>query len=235
MEQQSESGGESEQTLKKIEIGVDEAGRGSVMGSMFVAGVLGFDRLANIGVKDSKKLNSARRSHLARIIEQQTTAYVAEISASQIDEERRRGRSMNDITLDLASDVVCFFIRITALPLRVFVDAADVKPARFAERLRDCCSLRCESAPEIISEWKADEKYPVVSAASIIAKVHRDRCMHQISARLGCDVGSGYPSDPRTIAFLRGVMRGRTEIPDSVRPFVRTSWRTIHKIRRRAR
>jgi len=224
----NESGG-GYRGRKQFEIGVDEAGRGPVMGSMFVAGVLNFEGLADINVKDSKKLNSARRAHLAEIIEQRTLIRVEEISASQIDEERERGRSMNDITLDLASKVVCFFIR--KFPVRAFVDAADVKPERFARKLKERCSLLCGSAPEIISEWKADEKYPVVSAASIIAKVRRDRCMREISEHLGCDVGSGYPSDPKTIAFLRSVMREK-EIPYSVRPFVRKSWKTFHKIKK---
>ncbi len=232
VEKSGEKGGDvkanailSESGKKWLEIGIDEAGRGPVLGSMFVAGVLNFENLANLGVKDSKKLSCWRRERLARIIEAKTIVYVAEISAEQIDKEREKGRTMNEITLNLASEVVNFFVRKTVKPLRVFVDAADVKPARFAERLRRACDKGCDL--EIVAEWKADERYPVVSAASIVAKVHRDRSMREIARSIGEEIGSGYPSDPKTIAFLRNVLR-RGEIP----PFVRKSWKTLRRLQK---
>ena len=129
VEKSGEKGGEvgasailSGSGKKWLEIGIDEAGRGPVLGSMFVAGVLNFENLANLGVKDSKKLSYWRRERLARIIEAKTIVYVAEISAEQIDKEREKGRTMNEITLNLASEVVNFFVRKTVKPLRVFVD-----------------------------------------------------------------------------------------------------------------
>ena len=75
---------------------------------------------------------------------------------------------------------------------------------------------------KIISEHKADINYPVVSAASVIAKVERDAEIKKLSEKFG-DVGSGYPHDDETIAFLRKYLLKYNELP----PFARKSWETI--------
>ncbi|MCK4614298.1 MAG: ribonuclease HII, partial [Thermoplasmata archaeon] len=85
------------------------------------------------------------------------------------------------------------------------------------------------SVPRIISEHKADTKYPAVSAASIVAKVTRDREMEKLRQEYG-ELGSGYPSDPITRAYLLDLFRKGKELP----PFVRRSWETIKKIREEA-
>ncbi|MEM3615319.1 MAG: ribonuclease HII, partial [Candidatus Methanomethylicia archaeon] len=73
---------------------------------------------------------------------------------------------------------------------------------------------------------KADAIYPVVSAASIVAKVNRDFIIDKIKEKYG-DIGSGYPSDPKTIKFIKKCIESG-EIPD----FIRMSWSTIKRIRR---
>lgn len=107
-------------------------------------------------------------------------------------------------------------------PHKVFVDAADVVAERFG---RDICSLlRCR--PEMVSCHRADAAYPVVSAASIVAKVVRDRAVRSISEELGEDVGSGYPTDPVTKAFLERWTRDHGDLP----PHTRRSWATARKM-----
>jgi len=204
---------------KLREIGIDEAGRGPVIGSIFVAGVANFEGLAEIGVKDSKRLSPAKREYLASLIEEAADFYVVEMSAREIDERRKR-QTLNEITVELFSKVLKHF-----RPDRAFVDAADVKPERFATNLRS--NYRGEGAGEIdiIAEWKADERYPLVSAASIIAKVHRDRSIRELEAELGAEIGSGYPADPKTIQFLKELLK-EGEMEDLPR-YVRQSWRTI--------
>jgi len=158
------------------EVGIDEAGRGPVIGSLFVAGVLNFEGLEALGVRDSKRLSPDRREQLAKLIEDATEVQVVELTAREID-ERRKSQTMNEITVDL-------FARIIELlhPDRVYVDAADVNPERFASNIRKKCNMY---NIEMIAEFKADVNYPVVSAASIVAKVHRDRSIRELGNRCG--------------------------------------------------
>ena len=205
------------------EIGIDEAGKGPVIGSMFVAGVLNFEGLEELGVKDSKRLSPAKREYLADRIEDATEFHVVEMTASEID-ERRKTHTMNEIMVGRFSDVINYF-----QPDRAIVDAADVKPERFAANLR--ANYKHEQAGgsgeiEIVSEFKADATYPLVSAASIIAKVHRDRSVRALGVKLGEDIGSGYPSDPKTVQFLKKLLKERDF--DDIPSYVRKSWKTVH-------
>ncbi len=200
-------------------IGIDEAGRGAVIGSLFVAGVVNFEGLDAIGVRDSKRLSPKRREELAAIIEGTTDVHVIELTAREID-ERRKWQSMNEITVELFSHIIELL-----QPDRVYVDAADVKPARFASRIMKRCD---RDDIEIISEFKADTNYPVVSAASIMAKVYRDRSIRALSAEIGVEIGSGYPSDPRTIRFLKRILN---EQQNHIPVYVRRSWKTIEKLK----
>jgi ribonuclease HII len=203
------------------EIGVDEAGKGPVIGSLFVAGVLNFDGLEKIGVKDSKKLSPARREYLAALIEDATEVHVVEMTASEIDGDRKR-QSLNVTMVDLFSAVVERF-----QPDRAIVDAADVNQERFASNIRSNYERNVKKEIDIISEWKADVHFPIVSAASIVAKVHRDRSIKQLAQEIDAEIGSGYPSDIKTIQFLKGLIK---EAGDNIPPYVRRSWKTVEKL-----
>ncbi len=201
------------------EIGIDEAGRGPVIGSMFVAGVLNFDGLEALGVKDSKQLSPAKREYLAERIEEATEVCVMEMTAREIDEGRKR-QTLNEISVDFFSEMIKHF-----KPDRAIVDAADVKPERFCTNLRLNYEGEEDEEIEIISECKADENYPLVSAASIVAKVHRDRSIRALEEKIGAEIGSGYPSDPKTIRFLKELLKGK-EL-DDIPFYVRKSWKTV--------
>jgi ribonuclease HII len=101
-----------------------------------------------------------------------------------------------------------------------YVDASDVLEERFKQQILDCLPLKIK----IVSEHKADRNYPIVSAASIIAKVERDREIARLASVHG-DFGSGYPSDPRTVSFLQHCLEGAEEYPE----FVRKSWKTAQR------
>ncbi|MGC9443941.1 MAG: ribonuclease HII [Candidatus Methanospirareceae archaeon] len=207
---------------KVREIGIDEAGKGPVIGSMFVAGVQQFDGLEALGVRDSKRLSPARREALAAQIEAATEVFVVEMRANAID-ERRRARTMNEIMIERFTDVLLHF-----LSDRAIVDAADVKPERFAANLSACYRTLCGGEIALISENKADEQYPLVSAASIVAKVHRDRSIRALEAELCCTIGSGYPSDPKTVQFLKKLQKDHDF--EDLPPYVRRSWRTVRDL-----
>ena len=217
----------TQEDIMKI-AGIDEAGKGPVIGPMCVGGVLldeaKTNTLKNLGVADSKKISPKKRPQLAGQIEKYSEKiFVLEISASQIDELRKL-MSMNDIM------VVAFSKVLGQLhPEKAYVDAADVNEDRFGKRLLE--EYR-KSYPEkatklsIISKHRADATYPVVSAASIVAKVRRDALIEELKDDFGVDFGSGYPSDPKTKKFLADWYKEHGELPD----FVRHSWKTAENV-----
>ena len=107
-------------------------------------------------------------------------------------------------------------------PKSIFIDAVDVNEDRFRESM---LNLLDYTPRELISKHKADDLFPIVSAASIIAKDKRDSLIEEIKKKYG-DFGSGYPSDKRTIDFLREWIRKNKKVP----PFARKTWDTIRKI-----
>ena len=103
-----------------------------------------------------------------------------------------------------------------------YVDASDVLEDRFKQHILESLPFKVE----IISEHKADRSYPIVSAASIIAKVERDKEIAELAKKYG-DFGSGYPTDPKTISFLKQCLDSFDEYP----AFVRKSWKPAKKAR----
>lgn len=201
--------------------GIDEAGKGPVLGPMCVAGILidgtRIDELSNIGVKDSKQLTAKKREVLAgEIKEIAEKIFILEVSPSQID-GLRKVMTMNEIMVN------CYAKVLEELrPEHAFVDAADVIADRFGENIRKKYSGNIM----ITSEHNADVKYPVVSAASILAKVQRDLLIQQLEDELGMEIGSGYPADPKTIQFLENWVMEHNSLPD----FARSSWETSKRI-----
>lgn len=201
--------------------GIDEAGKGPVLGPMCVAGVLldekKLDALLQMGVKDSKQLTTKKREAFAAEIKALADEYyILEVSPFQID-ELRKIMTMNEIM------VICYAKVLEALkPDHAFVDAADVIAERFGENIRKNYAGRLE----ITSEHNADEKYPIVSAASILAKVHRDALVKALEEKVGVEIGSGYPGDPKTIRFLENWIQEHGTLPD----FSRSSWETAQRL-----
>lgn len=203
-------------------LGADEAGKGPVVGSMFVAGYVIeeeklFD-LASIGVKDSKRLTPQRREVLAKkLTALAKDYYIMEVQPGVID-ELRKVITMNEIMVRSFSQVLS---RLSAD--RAVLDAADVNAARFAERVKSMSI----TAMEVLAEHKADERYHIVGAASILAKVRRDESVRELEKSMGCKIGSGYPSDPDTIEFLKSWVRENGDLPFCAR----RSWVTAQRIK----
>jgi len=200
--------------------GVDEAGRGPVIGPMIVAGVLVDDSsiciLEQAGVTDSKRLTPQRRVKLFQcVLEVAKSVVFLEVSPSEIDEAVRSGVGLNELEACKMAEVVD-----RLQPDVAYLDATDPHPSKFEGRVRRylACSTR------LIAEHNADEKYVIVGAASIVAKVIRDVKVEELRAY--GDVGSGYPHDPRTINFLRCWVREKGCLP----PFTRQTWKTARRI-----
>jgi len=208
--------------------GVDEAGRGPVIGPLVIAGVSidenDLPKLVDLGVKDSKRLSPQRRETLAtQIKELAFNCHIIHLSPHEIDRVVERGRRLHKLNR-LEAQAMAKIITIL-MPDVVYVDAADILADRFGEHIAEKLSF----SPKIVCEHKADANYPIVSAASIIAKVERDRAIARLQKKHG-NMGCGYPSDHNTIKFLEDWIRKFGDYPD----FVRKSWKTAKKVKTEA-
>ena len=208
--------------------GVDEAGRGPVIGPLVIAGVSidknDLPKLVELGVKDSKLLSPQRRETLAtQIREVALNCHVIWLSPAEIDrvvESKRKLHKLNRLEAQAMARTITLL-----KPDVAYVDAADILAARFAEHIAENLTFN----PKIVSEHKADLKYPIVSAASIIAKVERDKAISRLQKKHG-NIGCGYPSDQNTTKFLQDWVKKFGSYPD----FVRKSWKTAKRIKNKA-
>lgn len=201
--------------------GVDEAGRGPVIGPMVIVGVVinenQVDALLEWGVRDSKQLSSRRRERLEKIVRRVALQIdMLEISPQEIDSQRRAKQSLNVLEARWMAQILQRLQWDIA-----YVDAADVNAERYGRTIQ----AQLTSKQPIVSEHGADETYPVVSAASILAKVRRDQHIAELHKSYG-DFGSGYPNDPKTRRFLREWLTEHEDFPD----IVRQTWETASKM-----
>jgi len=195
--------------------GIDEAGRGCIIGPLVIAGVLMKEeklfRLAQLGVKDSKLLAPRKREALAMEIAQLAEKYLTvKLSPKEIDravESKRKLHKLNRLEAQTMTQII------NALkPDIAYVDAADVVEDRFKHHIQEGLTVKTE----IVSKHKADKIYPVVSAASIMAKVERDKEIAALKGEYG-DFGSGYLTDQKTMRFLKQWLQTHAEYADCVR------------------
>lgn len=198
--------------------GVDDAGRGSVLGPLVIAGVSveqkNIKQLVKIGVKDSKQLSPQSREKLYdKILSIVEGYHVAKISPKIIDKSVSKNL-LNQLEANYMAKVIKKLEANSS-----YVDSCDVNPKRFGLYISSLAKTG-----KIISSHHADKKYPVVSAASIIAKVNRDREIEKL--RKKHDLGSGYPSDSKTMGFIREWFSQNGDVPI----FVRKSWKPVRVI-----
>jgi len=203
--------------------GVDEAGRGPCLGPLVVAGILveNDTELVRIGVNDSKQLTPKKREQLAPQITNLATNYeLIVLPAADID-VLRKTMTINQLEVFMFSKIIE-----KLKPDVCYVDAADVNEERFGHDIISNLSYK----PRMISKHKADEQYPIVGAASILAKVTRDEHIRKIAQelepRLNLPLGSGYPADPVTKQFLSTWVSRFGTLP----PYVRESWETCQQL-----
>ena len=200
--------------------GVDEAGKGPVMGPMVVAAVSveNAKLIEKLGFKDSKLLSSQRRLELFNLIKQNYSYEIEIINVEKIDEYRMKNQ-LNLLNRKAFEKVIS-----KLNPKVAYVDAADVNEERFGREIK--VNLTNPNDTDVISMHKADSMIPVVAAASIIAKQTRELEIKKLKKEIG-DFGSGYPSDERTIKFLKSYFHDNSRWP----PGTRKSWKTIKRIR----
>ncbi|MEM3753056.1 MAG: ribonuclease HII [Candidatus Micrarchaeaceae archaeon] len=222
---------------KIIIAGGDEAGRGAVLGPL-VTGVISIkassaQRLSEIGVRDSKMLSRKRREYLYdEIYAIAEEVKVSLISAAEISRAMVSGISINELE---AAHFAKIIDSLKSPVSTIFIDSPEVIQERFGIRISMISHKPMEinrqrrsrkDSIKLISEHKADVKYPVVSGASIIAKVVRDREIDKLKSKLKIDIGSGYPSDMRTIDAIRSNLSNA-----ALAQHIRTKWRTLELIK----
>ena len=194
--------------------GVDEAGKGAVLGPMVVAaaGVFDLTQLDSLAIRDSKTLSPRKREELIPLLMEMCLSHVVCVSPAEID------AALPLISMNLVvarAHAAC----VAALkPETAYLDACDVNAQRYADTVQSLLPYPCR----LVAEHRADATYPIVGAASIIAKVTRDRAIADLALEYG-DIGSGYPSDKKTIRFLSEYIREHG-IPPAC---ARSSWKTV--------
>ena len=205
--------------------GVDEAGRGCIIGPLVIAGVLMKEQklpiLRRLGVVDSKLLSPQKREVLfSEIILLAEKHHIIKLLPHQIDrvvESNIKLHKLNRLEAQTMTQIINILN-----PSEAYVDAADVLEKRFKQHIQEGLTVRAK----IVARHKADKIYPIVSAASIIAKVERDREIEALKKTYG-DFGSGYLSDKKTLKFLRQWLEIDFDYPDCVRK----SWKTAKRFR----
>ena len=198
--------------------GVDDAGRGSMVGPLVIAGVRidkkNLKKLKSIGVQDSKKLSPKTREILyKKIIEIVDEYYVVRISPKTIDSNVFKHK-LNHLEAKNMAKVIK-----ELSPQVAYVDSCDVDYKRFGKEI----SLLTSNS-KIISRHHADSRFIVVAAASIIAKVSRDKSIHRLKKNF--DLGSGYPSDKKTVKCVKKILSSNKH----QNSFIRMSWKPVQKI-----
>jgi ribonuclease HII len=191
-----------------MRIGVDEAGKGPVLGPMVAAAVRAPPSALPDGVDDSKRLSPERRESLAAALAEHHAVGVGVgvVGTDRIDDPET---DMNSLTVAAQAEALA---AVAVDGDSVVADAGDVSESRFARRLRDAL----EAAVDLRAEHRADAADAHVAAASVVAKVERDAAVDALRAQYG-EVGSGYPSDPTTRAFLREYVAEHGDVPDCAR------------------
>jgi len=203
-------------------VGVDEAGRGPVLGPLVICAYAideaKLPALKKAGVRDSKLLTHEKRAALVPMLLKEGRAALEIITAEQITSLMRKKISLNEIEAQRGAEAIR---KVMDGASCVYVDSPDPVPKKFAHRLYKYLPQKLK----IVSENKADYKYVVVGAASVIAKEKRDAEIDKIKRELRCDFGNGYPHDEATIHFL-------TQHKDdpALQKYIRHEWATAKRI-----
>ncbi len=190
---------------------------GPVIGPMMICGYLidenNLEKLKEYGVRDSKQLTPEKRKRLLPKLKRLADDYILlKVSAREID-ELRDTVNLNKIEIAKMQEIINLL-----KPDRVIIDSPEVNTKKFKEKI---APRVIHKGVEIVCENFADKKYLEVGAASIIAKVHRDKEIEKLHDKYGF-FGSGYTSDERTIKFLKDWIKMNKEFP----VIVRKSWTT---------
>lgn len=201
-------------------LGVDEAGRGALVGPLVIGGFmidnLKLGELKQAGVKDSKLLTPAKRAELYEWLKSNGEYKTIKVSPGEIDMKNSVGVNLNTLEINKMVQIIR-----ELEPDTVIIDC----PSHNELRIKKLFQARVDC--EVVCECKADYKYPIVGAGSILAKHERDTEIKLLEEKLGVIIGAGYPSDERTIKFARQALN-----KSEWREHVRKSWSTYSLLKK---
>lgn len=204
-------------------LGIDDAGRGPVLGPMILAGVLAEESeqktIKNWGAKDSKLLTPKKRKEIKENIISRYTHHIELATPKEID----KSDNLNYLEAIHAAKIINKLTKNLNEKVNVIIDCPSTNIKSWTNDVQNLIKK-----PEIISlscEHKADFNHPIVSAASIIAKEKREDEMLKLRQQTGIDFGSGYPADPKTKNFIQKNFDNEKYIP-----MIRFSWNTVKKL-----
>jgi ribonuclease HII len=172
-------------------------------------------KLLALGVKDSKKLSPKKREELAKKIEKiAKDIVVLRVQACKIDSYRAKKINLDKIEAMKMAEIIEM-----CNGDKIYVDSLEQNTKKFKNLI---ISFLKNKNRDLVVENYLDESIPVVSAASIIAKVERDKAIEEIKKKVNFDFGVGYSHDPRTIEFVKKLIKEKKELP----PYIRKSWIT---------
>ena len=193
--------------MNTLILGIDDAGRGPVVGPMILAGCLITEEtekeFRKLGVRDSKQLTKKRRAFLENIIKEKSESFfLQKANASEIDSKNSDGVNLNDLEAHMAAKIINEInsaSKVMGKKIKVVIDCPSVNRTSW----RNTLIMKVENLSnlEISCEHKADRNHVAVSAASILAKEEREREMDILRVKYE-GIGSGYSSDPKTTHFL---------------------------------
>lgn len=211
----------------KLKIGIDDAGRGPVIGPMVLAGVLvseeDEEKLKEWGVKDSKLLNKEKRKEIYKKILKNFETFVELAFPEEIDKGFMSGSNLNKLEAKKAGMIINGFLKNRTDRVEILIDCPSVNINSWQNYL-----LKYIEKPGIIDlkcEHKADFNHLVVGAASIVAKEVREEEIEKIKQKFKIDFGTGYCCDPITCEFLEGDMKDLEGLG-----LIRKTWQTWSRV-----
>lgn len=205
--------------------GIDEAGRGALIGPLVIGSVVltkkAEKQLLEAGVKDSKKLSAKRREQLYVTIKNVAThAETLHITASDIDSRRECGENLNQIELLSMFQLVYRVGSKVDTVSELILDSIEANPKKWSAPFKTLFK-----PTKITAENGADNKFVSVGAASILAKVERDRAVAELSEKLKIPLGSGYPSDPNVKRHVDDLLQEYNGEAKSLPSYIRHTWK----------
>jgi len=213
-------------------LGIDDAGRGPVIGPMVLAGCLITEEtekeLKRLGVKDSKQLTKKRRAFLEALIKEKAKAFSVQVTyPSEIDGKGNDGINLNDLEAQMAAKIINDINVVknsNGTKIKIVIDCPSTNRTKWRDSVR--VKINNLSNLEISCEHKADVNHVAVSSASILAKEEREREMDILRKKYGDHIGSGYSSDPKTTTFLKKNLKKLEH-----KGIFRKSWKTWKRLK----
>ena len=206
-------------------LGIDDAGRGPVIGPMTLAGVLidenENEELRSYGVKDSKLLSPSKRAMIKNKIQDRFKNHIEISTPEDID----KSTNLNYLEAIKSAMIINALTKEESDKVRVVIDCPSTNLDAWRNDVWEL--IEKKENIELIVEHKADLNHPTVSAASILAKEKREDEIDKLRIQYDIDFGSGYPADPKTKEFLKDNINKK-----EIQPIIRHSWNTVKKLRK---